>query len=267
MKCLTLIIIMHIVLKRYMPILLLKGVRALKIHIVQKGDTIWEIAQQYGVNFEELKKLNSHLSSPDMIMPGMKIKIPVTSKQVKTSPPVKTQTQKGVKKEGEKVIVKGPKPVKKGETYKKTEKVQQEELTKDYTFQPLKQPHLGGESLTVENKYMQPAQPKQQPKTKHQQQPKPVKFGHPQQTAVEGLNDKGQQMPKYEKQPETGHMSAPYYANQMPMYPLYPCCCCCYHCMGSHQNQMVNYQHHKGNMYPTHNPNMNEKHIFSHYKR
>lgn len=48
----------------------------LKIHIVQKGDTLWKIAQKYGANFEELKKMNSQLSNPDMIMPGMKIKVP-----------------------------------------------------------------------------------------------------------------------------------------------------------------------------------------------
>ncbi|GAA0354924.1 SafA/ExsA family spore coat assembly protein [Bacillus horti] len=48
----------------------------MKIHIVQKGDTLWKLAEQYGVNFEELKKANSQLSNPDLIMPGMKIKIP-----------------------------------------------------------------------------------------------------------------------------------------------------------------------------------------------
>ncbi|GAB4073311.1 spore coat assembly protein SafA [Barrientosiimonas marina] len=55
----------------------------MKIHIVQKGDTLWEIAQQYGVDFNELKQLNPQISSPDMIMPGMKIKIPASSKPVK----------------------------------------------------------------------------------------------------------------------------------------------------------------------------------------
>ena len=48
----------------------------MKIHIVQKGDTLWKLAKKYGVQFEELKKLNSQLSNPDMIMPGMKIKVP-----------------------------------------------------------------------------------------------------------------------------------------------------------------------------------------------
>ncbi|RLQ98079.1 LysM peptidoglycan-binding domain-containing protein [Falsibacillus albus] len=50
----------------------------MKIHIVQKGDTLWKIAKKYGVNFEELKKMNAQLSNPDMIMPGMKIKVPTS---------------------------------------------------------------------------------------------------------------------------------------------------------------------------------------------
>lgn len=54
----------------------------MKIHIVQKGDTLWDIAKNYGVDFEELKQINSHISSPDMIMPGMKIKIPSSAKAV-----------------------------------------------------------------------------------------------------------------------------------------------------------------------------------------
>ncbi|UAC47400.1 SafA/ExsA family spore coat assembly protein [Bacillus aquiflavi] len=55
----------------------------MKIHIVQKGDTLWKIAKKYGVNFEELKKVNSHLSNPDLIMPGMKIKVPTMGGTVK----------------------------------------------------------------------------------------------------------------------------------------------------------------------------------------
>ncbi|MBA2873636.1 SafA/ExsA family spore coat assembly protein [Thermaerobacillus caldiproteolyticus] len=55
----------------------------MKIHIVQKGDTLWKIAQKYGVDFEQLKKMNGHLSNPDMIMPGMKIKVPTAGVPVK----------------------------------------------------------------------------------------------------------------------------------------------------------------------------------------
>src|SRR5699024_8763328 len=59
------------------------------------GDTLWEIAKKYGVDFEQLKQINSQLSSPDMIMPGMKIKIPSTAKSVKKETSIKkTQMKK-----------------------------------------------------------------------------------------------------------------------------------------------------------------------------
>ncbi|MEH7249883.1 SafA/ExsA family spore coat assembly protein, partial [Neobacillus niacini] len=63
----------------------------MKIHIVQKGDTLWKIAKKYGVNFEELKKMNSQLSNPDMIMPGMKIKVPTSGGTIKKEVPMGTK--------------------------------------------------------------------------------------------------------------------------------------------------------------------------------
>ncbi|WP_394233084.1 SafA/ExsA family spore coat assembly protein, partial [Niallia oryzisoli] len=74
----------------------------MKIHIVQKGDTLWKIAKKYGVNFEELKKMNSQLSNPDMIMPGMKIKVPTSGGNIKKEAPTGVQGTKinmGAKKE------------------------------------------------------------------------------------------------------------------------------------------------------------------------
>uniref|UniRef100_A0A1S2LK93 LysM domain-containing protein n=1 Tax=Anaerobacillus isosaccharinicus TaxID=1532552 RepID=A0A1S2LK93_9BACI len=55
----------------------------MKIHIVQQGDTLWKLSKKYDVDFEELKQVNSHLSNPDVIMPGMKIKIPTGGVPVK----------------------------------------------------------------------------------------------------------------------------------------------------------------------------------------
>ncbi|HDR5499869.1 TPA: spore coat assembly protein ExsA, partial [Bacillus anthracis] len=55
----------------------------MKIHIVQKGDTLWKIAKKYGVDFDTLKQTNTQLSNPDLIMPGMKIKVPSNGVQVK----------------------------------------------------------------------------------------------------------------------------------------------------------------------------------------
>ncbi len=51
----------------------------MRIHIVQKGDTLWNIAKKYGVDFTELKQANTQLANPDLIMPGMKIKVPTAN--------------------------------------------------------------------------------------------------------------------------------------------------------------------------------------------
>jgi len=47
-----------------------------EVHIVVKGDTLWKIARQYGIPFEDLKRVNAHLANPDYIVPGMKIFLP-----------------------------------------------------------------------------------------------------------------------------------------------------------------------------------------------
>ncbi|MFB5282187.1 SafA/ExsA family spore coat assembly protein [Peribacillus sp. Hz7] len=70
----------------------------MKIHIVQKGDTLWKLAKKYGVSFEELKKLNTQLSNPDLLMPGMKLKIPGSAGNVKKEAVKPSQiVHKGVK--------------------------------------------------------------------------------------------------------------------------------------------------------------------------
>jgi morphogenetic protein associated with SpoVID len=70
------------------------GGKSLKIHIVQKGDTLWKIAKKYGVDFEQLKGMNTQLSNPDLIMPGMKIKVPSGNVAVKKEAPIKKEMPK-----------------------------------------------------------------------------------------------------------------------------------------------------------------------------
>ncbi|MDN4494555.1 LysM peptidoglycan-binding domain-containing protein [Ureibacillus aquaedulcis] len=48
----------------------------MQTHIVQKGETLWRIAKQYGIGLDELKRLNTHLANPDYIVPGMEIILP-----------------------------------------------------------------------------------------------------------------------------------------------------------------------------------------------
>lgn len=75
----------------------------MKIHIVQQGDTLWKLAKKYNVDFEQLKAVNSHLSNPDVIMPGMKIKIPTAGVPVKKEAVKEAPIQQPVAKEKPKV--------------------------------------------------------------------------------------------------------------------------------------------------------------------
>ncbi|GGE75452.1 LysM peptidoglycan-binding domain-containing protein [Priestia taiwanensis] len=59
----------------------------MKIHIVQKGDTLWTIAKKYNVNFDEVKRLNAQLSNSEDVAPGMKVKVPVVSTSVRKARP------------------------------------------------------------------------------------------------------------------------------------------------------------------------------------
>ncbi|WP_425542375.1 SafA/ExsA family spore coat assembly protein [Lentibacillus halophilus] len=95
----------------------------LKIHIVQKGDTLWEIAKEYDVDFEQVKNMNPQLSSPDMIMPGMKIKIPGSSKPVKTHDTDQKHKQKPTEKPYKDTSPK-PTPIMKEDDDKKPSSVQ-----------------------------------------------------------------------------------------------------------------------------------------------
>lgn len=75
----------------------------MKIHIVQKGDTLYEIAKAYQVPLEELIEMNRHLSDPNMLMPGMKIHIPTSAEAVR--PPQEKKEQQ-VKKQTERLETK-----------------------------------------------------------------------------------------------------------------------------------------------------------------
>lgn len=63
----------------------------MRVHIVQKGDTLWKIAKQYAIGFEELKRLNAHLANPDYIVPGMEIYLPATAGKKEVNQVVKEQ--------------------------------------------------------------------------------------------------------------------------------------------------------------------------------
>jgi morphogenetic protein associated with SpoVID len=53
-----------------------------KIHMVKKGDTLYEIAQKHNVDLEKLIASNPQITDPDAIEVGMKVKIPNEPKSV-----------------------------------------------------------------------------------------------------------------------------------------------------------------------------------------
>lgn len=103
-----------------------RSLLSLRIHIVQKGETIWDIAQKYGVDYEEVIALNPQISSPDMIMPGMKIKIPSSPKQVPQEKHEKEYAKKPIEKKKNKQPI-DKKPKKETKKQKKTSKQKTEE--------------------------------------------------------------------------------------------------------------------------------------------
>src|SRR5699024_12373142 len=89
---------MHIVVKTPRLYRVVKGENGLKIHIVQKGDTLWKIAKAYDVDLEALKNMNHHSACPDKNMPGVKIKIPSNTKSY-TQTEAKEKTTSETKEE------------------------------------------------------------------------------------------------------------------------------------------------------------------------
>jgi len=89
-----------------------EGRKKLRIHIVQKGDTLWKIAKEYGISFEDLKRLNVHLANPDYIVPGMEIILPekINKEPHKEMPKKESQMHKETPKEVPKKEVQRPMP-------------------------------------------------------------------------------------------------------------------------------------------------------------
>src|SRR5699024_7260177 len=170
-----------------------------KIHIVQKGDTLWELAEQYDVDFSELKKVNSQLSSPDMIMPGMKVKIPSSKKQVKKE----TKQTKEEKKENH-----SPKPIGilEEDDGKKAEEITEENM---------KNQNKGKDQLNNMKKMPEIKQPNMQmplmeQQTKDMNQPEKLKFKH---------------QNKKPKKPQQQMNEPQMLPGQQPMAVMHVCCC------------------------------------------
>ncbi|GEL77465.1 LysM peptidoglycan-binding domain-containing protein [Tenuibacillus multivorans] len=49
----------------------------MRIHVVQKGETVDSVAKKYGLSADELQNMNRQLSSVDQLLPKMKLKVPM----------------------------------------------------------------------------------------------------------------------------------------------------------------------------------------------
>lgn len=121
----------------------------MKFHIVQKNESLWSIAKKYGVDFEQLKMANGQLSNPNVLMPGMKVKVPTD--HVKEQPThhkheqMKKEQQKHPfveqkehKKEVQKPAPKpAPKPKSEAPTPQPTPKPPKKEQPKQIYHQPI----------------------------------------------------------------------------------------------------------------------------------
>ncbi|MGM8212985.1 SafA/ExsA family spore coat assembly protein [Virgibacillus sp. W0430] len=183
----------------------------MKIHIVQKGDTLWEIAKQYGVAFEELKQMNAQVASPDMIMPGMKVKIPSSAKQVK-----KQMGKEQAIKQTENIEVK-PKPQIKEDDNEKPKDIQ---LKMPMYHMPVYPIH----PLPVMDQELYQTKTFDYPKA-----PEPLK---PKENKKEMAKEQSINKTEAKKEQDTylhDQMKVPSSCNQMPMMPMcchyiHPCC-------------------------------------------
>lgn len=203
----------------------MKGVwLVLKIHIVQKGDTLWDLSKKYGVDFEELKQANPQLSSPDMVMPGMKIKIPSTTKAVKkeTKTPAKETPKKETQHPYQELTPK-PMPVIKEDDHAK-KMIPKPEMPvqpmQPMPVQPMMEQEL--QNYTMINFPQMPQyheEAKEKPKkeqVKAEAQPKPKK---------EHVKAEAQPTPQPQFQPMPLPMPEPH-AQPMPQQgPMLPLCC------------------------------------------
>jgi morphogenetic protein associated with SpoVID len=71
----------------------------LKIHIVKKNDTLFNLANKYNVELDAILAINPQIQEPDKIDVGMKVKIPAHPLPVE--PPASEYAHKHIVKQGD----------------------------------------------------------------------------------------------------------------------------------------------------------------------
>lgn len=227
----------------------------MRIHVVQTGDTLWKIARQYGISFEDLKRLNAHLANPDYIVPGMEIILPDGAGATHQKDHMKGQPVRSHVKEQPKSTVKEqPKTMVKEHPVKKEQPIVKppvKELPKPPMPMPVPQPIL----MPIEMNWTQP-QPQpmhvdlfnmmQMPDVNVQQSqpivmPQPIPVPQPEQPHITHVH-----VPQQEPQQITHYVHVPYPETQYVPVPVavphvvhQPCKCHekqhhCMHCGRRH---------------------------------
>lgn len=66
----------------------------MRIHIVQKGDTLWKLAKKYDTDPDQIQATNPTIVNPEMLMPGMKIKVPTATVAVRKEKVIEPKQEK-----------------------------------------------------------------------------------------------------------------------------------------------------------------------------
>lgn len=216
-----------------------------RIHIVQKGETLWRIAKHYGIGLDELKRLNAHLANPDYIVPGMEIVLPetanapenpgskagmtkeqqtapITSKAVETAPKeIMTKEQPKPVKEIPKVVETAPMPKPMPEPVP----MPQLDLTPQFHFDFAPQMHFQ-QPHAVPAPQPQPM-PMPQPQPIFIEMPQPMPMPQPQVQQVQQVVEKEvEKEVEYVPIPQPHIVYVPYIPHPQPQYhhPM-PCGC------------------------------------------
>ncbi|GAF12285.1 YrbA protein [Bacillus sp. JCM 19045] len=72
----------------------LGGILKVRIHIVQKGDTLWKLAKKYDTDPDQIQATNPTIVNPEMLMPGMKIKVPTATVAVRKEKVIEPKQEK-----------------------------------------------------------------------------------------------------------------------------------------------------------------------------
>lgn len=196
-----------------------KGEIVLKIHVVQKDETLWTIAQKYNVSVEEVIAANTQVSDPNMVMPGMKITVPIAYDHKKQSTK-KAETKEKKESKPKEQLKQKPKQQPKQQPKHILPAINEDEEEK---WEPLKK-----EMPALPLHFNQQSMPKQP--SPEGQWPQMTDNCEPQVPPVQGAKQQKKEMkqpiqplPKMGEIPQPPQPMPPFQPEQMPMQQQTPC--------------------------------------------